>query len=178
MQLDRLGTAHASVGEQQGNQVKDEMAQPAAMPLVMGTMAQWDYCRGLLQDLFEARRLSLKVAFEASSTMGTLSILGLVAAGLGATIYPAGIRRLQPDGIIIIDIEDCDILVQTVVAWQRGDVSAAHPQLPWCLRRKPLSRPCLPPADAAAQLWDPVSGLAAVRLLEQANFKALRAARS
>ena len=94
----------------------------STMLLVMGTMAQWDYYRGLLQDLFDARRLNLEVAFEASSTMG---ILGLVAAGLGATIYPAGIRRLQPEGITIIDIEDCDMLVQTVVAWRRGDVSAA-----------------------------------------------------
>jgi DNA-binding transcriptional LysR family regulator len=98
------------------------MADLSATALVLGTVAQWDFYRTLLQDLFEARALTLDVAFEASSTMG---ILGLVAAGLGATIYPAGIRRLQPAGISIVDIEDCDMLVQTALAWRRDGVSAA-----------------------------------------------------
>ena len=68
----------------------------------MGTMAQWDFYRQFLQGLFDARGLVMNVAYEASSTMG---ILGLVVAGLGPTLYPAGISRLQPHGTRIVPVD-------------------------------------------------------------------------
>jgi DNA-binding transcriptional LysR family regulator len=94
----------------------------SAIPLVMGTMAQWDFYRQILQTLFDDRGLVLNAAYEASSTMG---ILGLVAAGLGPTLYPAGIGRLQPQGTRVTPIADCDTPVQTVLAWRRDDRSTA-----------------------------------------------------
>ena len=94
----------------------------SGIPLVMGTMAQWDFYRKILQTLFDERGLKLHAAYEASSTMG---ILGLVAAGLGPTLYPAGIGRLQPQGTCVIPIVDCDTQMQTVLAWRRDDRSAA-----------------------------------------------------
>jgi DNA-binding transcriptional LysR family regulator len=51
--------------------------------------------------------------------------LGLVAAGLGPTLYPAGIGRLQPQGTRVTPIADCDTPVQTVLAWRRDDRSTA-----------------------------------------------------
>lgn len=91
-------------------------------PLVLGTMEQWDFYRQVLQAQFQARRLPMDVAFEASSTMG---ILGLVAAGLGVTVFPEGIRRLRPVGIEAAEIVDAGTPVQTVLAWRRDGVSTA-----------------------------------------------------
>jgi DNA-binding transcriptional LysR family regulator len=104
--------------------VKDalSLSDLSGIPLVMGTMAQWDFYRQILQTLFDERGLVLDAAYEASSTMG---ILGLVAAGLGPTLYPAGIGRLQPQGTRVIPVADCDRMVQTVLAWRRDDISAA-----------------------------------------------------
>jgi DNA-binding transcriptional LysR family regulator len=92
----------------------------ARMPLIMGTLAQWDFYRQSLNSIFLSRGLSMNVAFEASSTMG---MLGLVAAGLGSTIFPSGVRRLHPADLEVVDIADCDIPIQTVLVWRKSGLS-------------------------------------------------------
>jgi DNA-binding transcriptional LysR family regulator len=107
-----------------GHPVADQggitLADLARLPLVMGTLAEWDFYRQMLDALFDARGLSMRVAFEASSSMG---MLGLVAGGLGATIFPGCIRRLRPEGVAILEIVDCETPMPTVLAWRRTGLS-------------------------------------------------------
>jgi DNA-binding transcriptional LysR family regulator len=98
------------------------LAALAEAPMVLGTMAEWEVYRDMLARLFDQRGLVMRPAFEASSTIG---MVGLIAAGLGVTIYPAGISRLRPEGVVIIDIEDCPLQVQTALVWSRHGVSMA-----------------------------------------------------
>lgn len=90
--------------------------------LVIGTMAQWDVYREMLHGVFAEKGLSMAVSYEASSTMG---IFGLVAAGLGITIFPKCVRRMQPACVDIVEITDCDARIQTVLAWRRDELSVA-----------------------------------------------------
>jgi DNA-binding transcriptional LysR family regulator len=89
----------------------------AQCELVLGDMEQWDSYRAIVERIFTLRALKPKLAYEASNT---LAIIGLVAAGLGVTLYPEGIRRLAHKSLAIRKIEDCDTHVETVVAWQRS----------------------------------------------------------
>ena len=90
--------------------------------LVVGTMAQWDVYRDMLHAIFAKNGLSMAASYEASSSMG---IFGLVAAGLGVTIFPECVRRIQPSGVEIVEIADCDTRIQTVLAWRRDDLPVA-----------------------------------------------------
>ena len=108
-------TSHPSAGR---GGIK--LADLARAPLVMGTMAQWDFYRQMLDAIFAERGLTVNVAFEASSTMG---MLGLVSFGLGLTIFPESIRRLRPMGVEIVDITDCTTPIQTVLAWRKSGLS-------------------------------------------------------
>lgn len=96
------------------------MRDVAALPLVLGTSNEWDFFRALLDRLFAARGLGLTVAREASSTMG---ILGLVAGGLGPTIYVESVARVLPEGLVARPIADCDELITTALCWNRGRAS-------------------------------------------------------
>jgi DNA-binding transcriptional LysR family regulator len=84
--------------------------------LVIGDMEQWDSYRAIVDRIFRLRALKPRLAYEASNTT---AIIGLVAAGLGVTLYPASIQRLAHKGLAIRKIDDCDTCVETVVAWQR-----------------------------------------------------------
>ncbi len=97
-----------------------KLAELARVPLVLGTMGQWDFYRRMLDEIFAQRGLTMRVEFEASTTTG---ILGLVAAGLAATIYPESGRMLRPSGIRAVPIADCDRPVETVLAWRRTGLS-------------------------------------------------------
>jgi DNA-binding transcriptional LysR family regulator len=96
------------------------VAELSRLPLVLGTSAQWDFYRKLLHTIFESRGLKMNVAFEASSSMG---MLGLVAGGLGSTIFPGSIRHMQPTGIEVVEIKDCTVSMQTILAWRKTGLS-------------------------------------------------------
>ena len=93
-----------------------DLATLSRLPLIMGTMAQWDLYRQMLQTVFADRALPMHVAFEASSTTG---ILGLVAAGLGATIFPESISRICPANTVVRAIADSETRIDTILAWPR-----------------------------------------------------------
>jgi len=97
-----------------------KLAELARAPLVMGTMAEWDFYRQMLDAIFAERGLAVNVAFEASSSMG---MLGLVSFGLGLTIFPEGVRRLRPVGVEFVDITDHAAPIQTVLAWRKTGLS-------------------------------------------------------
>ena len=89
----------------------------AGCRLVLGNANEWDFFRALLKPLFADLNLSINVGFEASNTMG---ILGLVASGLGQTIYVESISRIQPEGLVSRPIVDCTEQISTVLSWRRG----------------------------------------------------------
>lgn len=60
-------------------------ADIAGHPMVLGDEAEWGEFRWRIFDLFETEGIKLEVVFEASITP---ALNGLVAAGLGLTIYP------------------------------------------------------------------------------------------
>ncbi len=90
--------------------------------LIVGTMTQWDIYREMLHDIFAEKGLPLRVAYEASNSMG---ILGLVAAVLGVTIFPECVRQIQPLGADIVEIADCHTRIQTVLAWRKDELQVA-----------------------------------------------------
>lgn len=103
----------------------------AECEIILGDYVQWDSYRIVIDDLFSAKGLILRPALEASSTMG---ILGLVAANLGVSVYPEGLRRFQPRKVVMKDIEDCDRHIETVVAWRKNRSDVALSQFVQCCR--------------------------------------------
>lgn len=88
----------------------------AASDMVLGDLTEWEAFRQILAELFATRGLTLRPTLEASSTLG---ILGLVAAGLGVSLYPDGLRRFQPQHVAIRQIDDCELRIETVLAWRK-----------------------------------------------------------
>jgi DNA-binding transcriptional LysR family regulator len=92
------------------------LAGLSRQPLIMGTYEQWDLYRWMLDDLFFQKGIVPAVALEASSITG---ILGLVRAGLGASIFPECAAALCPVGIKHRILEDCDIPLETICVTPR-----------------------------------------------------------
>lgn len=98
------------------------LAELAAQRLILGSHDQWDFFRMLVGDLFSAAGLSMRVAYEPSNTLG---ILGLVAAGLGVSLYAESISRLRAEGVVIRPITDCATRLETILCWNRANQSPA-----------------------------------------------------
>ena len=94
----------------------------AAQKLILGSHDQWDFFRLLIGDLFSAAGLTTEVAYEPSNTLG---ILGLVANGLGVSVYAESIRRLRPEGVVFRPIRNCPARLQTILCWNRANQSPA-----------------------------------------------------
>jgi len=86
-------------------------------PLVLGTMAEWDFFRLFIDDMFSREGLSITIGYEASNALG---ILGLVSSGLGISIYSESIARFQPRSIMIKSITGCEDRISTLLAWNRA----------------------------------------------------------
>jgi DNA-binding transcriptional LysR family regulator len=93
------------------------LAELAAAGLVLGAAEEWDVFRALLGGLFAAEGVTMAPALEPTDTLG---ILGLVAAGLGVTLYPEGIRRLRPEGVVLRPLAEPGPPIRTVLAWRSG----------------------------------------------------------
>ncbi len=93
------------------------LAEIARYPMVLGSMAEWDFFRLFVNDMFSRNGHSITVRHEASNALG---ILGLVASGLGISIYSQGIARFQPRNIMTKPISDCDATISTLLAWNRA----------------------------------------------------------
>lgn len=63
----------------------------AQYDIILNDMTEWDIYRWCLGDMFSSEGLTIRVGLEASNSM---ALLGLVAAGLGVTIY---ILKAWPD---------------------------------------------------------------------------------
>lgn len=88
--------------------------------IILGDMQEWDEYRWRLNSLFSAEGISLNVALEASNT---LALIGLVAAGLGVTIYPESLIGFLGRNVDIRQIAHPAFRSQTVLAWKRSNRS-------------------------------------------------------
>ena len=92
----------------------------ATHPLVLGDMAEWEFYRWRLNELFGRGGTVLNVAFQASNT---LAILGLVRAGLGVTILPESLVPTLHAGLRARPIDQDHYVIDTLIAWRKKDVS-------------------------------------------------------
>lgn len=89
--------------------------------VVLGDMAEWEAFRWRLEEMFSAAGIRLEVGLEASTT---LALLGLVAAGLGLTIYPAGIAHLLSQGLETRPFATGAFGIETILVWKRMNRTA------------------------------------------------------
>jgi DNA-binding transcriptional LysR family regulator len=108
------------------------LAELARYDLILGDVFQWEFYRTLIAELFSAQGLAFKPALEVSSTLG---ILGLVAAGLGVSLYPAGLARFEPARVVLRPVADCDRRIETILAWRKAHTDAALARFVECCRR-------------------------------------------
>ncbi len=92
----------------------DEIAR---YPMVLGSRAEWDFFRQIVDDTFANAGLPIRVAYEASTAMG---ILGLVSAGLGVSVYAQTLARFQPRTIMTKPISDSHAVIETMLVWNRA----------------------------------------------------------
>ena len=90
--------------------------------LIMGDMAEWGEYRYRLEDLFNQSGMALRPRLEASNT---LALIGLVAAGLGITIYPESLIGFLGQNVASRPIVHPDFRSRTVLAWKRNNRSRA-----------------------------------------------------
>ena len=95
-------------------------AELASQDIILGDMREWDEYRWRLNDMFSAEGIALKVALEASNT---LALLGLVAAGLGVTIFPESLIGFLGRNVEVRQIMDPAFRSRTIIAWRRGNPS-------------------------------------------------------
>lgn len=84
--------------------------------LILGDMIEWEAYRWQLNEMFSAEGVLLNIKLEASNT---LALLGLVAAGLGVTIYPESLIGFLGRNVEVRPIMHPDFRIQTVLAWKR-----------------------------------------------------------
>jgi DNA-binding transcriptional LysR family regulator len=95
-------------------------ADLAMQDIILGDTHEWEEYRWRLANLFSAEGISLNIAIEASNT---LALLGLVAAGLGVTIYPESLIGFLGRNVEVRPIMHPLFRIRTVLAWKRSNRS-------------------------------------------------------
>jgi DNA-binding transcriptional LysR family regulator len=95
-------------------------ADLAGLDLILGDMSEWGEFRWRLADLLHSNGLPLRVRLEASNT---LALIGLVAAGLGVTIYPESLVGFLGRTVEVRPIQHPDFFSETVLVWKRTNRS-------------------------------------------------------
>ena len=90
--------------------------------LVLGDKPEWGEYRYRLDDLFSQSGIQLAPAFEASNT---LALVGLVAAGLGVTIYPETLLGMLSGAIDARPISHPAFISSTILVWKRNNRNRA-----------------------------------------------------
>ncbi|HEY0327963.1 MAG TPA: LysR family transcriptional regulator [Rhodopseudomonas sp.] len=89
---------------------------------VLGNGENWTAFRNRLFGLCQARGFFPQIAQEASSSEG---IFGLVAAGVGVSVYSSCVRNLQRRGIVIRPLDDVGSTLPVSAVWGRQEQSAS-----------------------------------------------------
>jgi len=88
-------------------------------PFVLGSKELWEASRGHIVAMCHRAGFSPAVAQEASTSDG---IFGLVAAGMGVSLYPLCARNIHRDGVVVRPVKESDAVMETVFCW-RGETS-------------------------------------------------------
>jgi LysR family transcriptional regulator, benzoate and cis,cis-muconate-responsive activator of ben and cat genes len=91
-------------------------------PLVLGDQNEWGEYRYRLNDLFNQIGVALSPRLEASNT---LALIGLVAAGLGVTIYPESLIGFLGRNVEVRPIMHKTFRSRTELVWKRNNRSRA-----------------------------------------------------
>lgn len=91
-------------------------------PLILGDMSEWGEYRYRLDDLFSQAGVAIAPRLEASNT---LALLGLVAAGLGVTVYPESLIGFLGRSVEVRPIMHRDFRSRTVLVWKRNNRARA-----------------------------------------------------
>lgn len=92
----------------------------AEYDIILGDMREWEEYRWRLNDMFSGEGIALRVALEASNT---LALLGLVAAGLGVTIFPESLIGFLGRNVEMRQIMHPGFRSRTILAWKRSNRS-------------------------------------------------------
>jgi len=96
-----------------------EAADLANQPFVVGSEDTFSSFRTLMFSVCHAAGFFPRIVQQASNTSG---ILGMVAAGVGVTIFAGCVRNLRRVGVVVKPIADVRETIPTFAAW-----SADHP---------------------------------------------------
>jgi DNA-binding transcriptional LysR family regulator len=90
--------------------------------LILGDIIEWEAYRWRLNDMFSAEGITMNIRLEASNT---LALLGLVAAGLGVTVYPKSLTGFIGQNVAARPIVHPAFRIQTVLVWKRTNRTKA-----------------------------------------------------
>lgn len=93
----------------------------AGHALILGDVGEWAEFRWRLNDLFNAEGVALTPTLEATNT---LALIGLVAAGLGVTIYPESLIGYLGRNVAVRPIGHPAFRSRTILTARRGNRSA------------------------------------------------------
>ncbi len=96
-------------------------ADLAGEDLILGDMQEWGEFRWRIDDMFDAEGVRPKVRLEASNT---LAISGLVAAGLGVTLFPESLVGVLGATVEARPLDAPGFRIGTVLVWKRLNRSA------------------------------------------------------
>jgi DNA-binding transcriptional LysR family regulator len=91
-------------------------------PFVLGNMEAWAPYRHIVDQVCQRAGFVPSVVQEAYNSDG---IFGLVASGLGVTLYVEGARSYQPKGVTVRPLAGTRVQVETVAAWHGDNDSPA-----------------------------------------------------
>lgn len=97
-------------------------ADLAGEELILGDMVEWEAYRWRLNEMFSGEGVELCAGLEASNT---LALIGLVAAGLGVTIYPESLIGFLGRNVEIRPIMQPKFRIQTILVWKRSNRTKA-----------------------------------------------------
>jgi DNA-binding transcriptional LysR family regulator len=89
-------------------------------PMILGDVREWAEFRWRLSDMFNAEGVELRPTLEASNT---LALIGLVAAGLGVTIYPASLIGYLGGNVGVRPINHPAFCSRMILVWRRKNRS-------------------------------------------------------
>ena len=92
----------------------------AGQRIILGDRRDWEEYRWRLAEMLSYEGVSLNVELEASTT---LALIGLVAAGLGVTIYPESLIGFLGKSVETRPIIHPNFRSRTVLAWRRSNRS-------------------------------------------------------
>lgn len=95
-------------------------ADLASQDIILGDTHEWEEYRWRLANLFSAEGISLNITIEASNT---LALLGLVAAGLGVTLYPESLIGFLGRSVEVRPIIHPQFRISTILVWKRSNRS-------------------------------------------------------